>query len=291
MKRLGDRTVLVTGSPNTLVISDGDGGVLVVDPGIGEGRGRLIAEAAGGRRVEVVLTHGHTDHLAAARELGARVVAAHRLCIPLVESSVARRALVYGGLVSAKTAAMPMVELRVHRVLEWGERIADGVYAVGLPGHTPGHTGVLVEDDAVLAAGDAVVGERVLQRYGIPFALDARMWVESISAIERLVEKGYTLVPGHGPIVRGERALQMLEANRSAVRRARELLLEMLKEPLTREEAAYRLTVQLTRSEPGPRQLLLNSVIVSSLLAWLEEEGLVEPVATEHGVAWRRVRK
>ncbi len=290
-RRLGDRTVLVPGSPNTLIVETGEG-VLVVDPGIGEGRGRLIREAAGGGRVEVVLTHGHTDHLAATVELDARVVAAHRLCIALVESSATRRALVYGGLVSAKTAAMPMVELRVHRVLEWGERVEDGVYAVALPGHTPGHTGVLVEDDGVVAAGDAVVGERVLQRYGIPFALDARGWVESLSRLERLVERGYTVVPGHGPIASGERALQMIEANRSAMERAKRLLSELIStEPMTAAEAAYRLTVRLSRSEPSVRQLLLNETTVTSLLAWLEEEGLAEPVATERGVVWRAARK
>ena len=292
LKKLSDRVYVLTGSPNTLIILSGGDEALVVDPGIGEGRGEAIRgalEKLGAGRASVVLTHGHSDHLAAAEGLGG--VTASRLCVTLVESSVARRALVYGGLVSESFAAMPLVELRVDRVVEPGEKITGPVSTIALPGHTPGHMGVVDEESLVLAAGDAILGERVLERYAVPFASDIRGWFESLSRIEELARAGYTIVPGHGPIVSGERALQMIEANRSAVERVRRWVLETLEaRELTLEALAYRATVELSKARVTPRQVYLNRTSLASLLAWLEEENLVEPVVTEEGVAWRRRR-
>ncbi len=286
-RRLGDRLYLIPGSPNTLYYAEGRG--LLVDPGIGEGRGEALAEMLGGR-VDVVLTHGHTDHLAAAPSV-ARSVAAHRLCVTLVESMDARKALVYGGLVSDSFASMPRVELRVFHAFDWGEELAPGVYTVALPGHTPGHTGVLFEEEGVVAVGDALVGEMVLKRYGLPYALDAKRWVESLGVIEGLVERGYTLVPGHGPVLRGDRALRVIEANREAVLRAKGLVEELVSTPRSLDELAVLVTRSVAGRSPSPRSVALNRVTVSSILAWLEDEGRVEPVVEGNRVAWRLARR
>ncbi len=282
-RRLGDRLYLVPGSPNTLVYL-GSVEPVYVDPGIGEGRGEWLASRYG--RGLVLLTHGHTDHLAEAPRV-ARVVAAHRLCVGLAESWALRASLVYGGLVSRGYAAMPPVEVRVHWVLDWGERILDAVYAIRLDGHTPGHTGYVFEDEGVVAVGDALVGERVVERYGLPYALDARRWLETLEAIRRLGERGYTVIPGHGPVLRGEKLEKTIEANRKAVEEAKRLVLEAVAEkPRTLDELALLVTQRLASIKPTPRNLSLNRVTVSSILAWLHEEGLVEPRVGGRGVEW-----
>ena len=291
---------LVQGSPNTLVKACG-GDVVVVDPGIGESRAEAVAaavrEIAGGepRRLVVVLTHGHTDHLAAApgllEALGGGEVAAPRLCVGLVEDTVVRRLVVYGGAVSEQLAAMPMVGLRVTRVLEPGEGLPCGARVVATPGHTPGHSVVVFEEDRVVAAGDAVLGERVLARFGVPFAAELPRWRRSLEeALLPLAEEGYTVVPGHGPVARGGRAAAMIKANMEAVDRVTGYVLRVLGDrgPLTLDKLAYMATVELGAAEPTPRQLLLNRTALASVLAELEREGKAEPVATEDGPAWRR---
>ncbi len=291
LKSLSSRVYVLTGSPNTIIVSLGEESI-VIDPGLGEGRTEAILESLrsiGSSRARVVLTHGHSDHLAATPGLGE--VIASRLCLSVVESSAARRALVYGGLVSDKFASMPLVELRVDRVVEPGEHIVDGISTVALPGHTPGHMGVVDEESMVLAAGDAILGENVLKRYAVPFALDVRGWVESLSRIEEMVRAGYTVVPGHGPIASGERALQMIEANRAAIERVRKWVLDVLDaRALPLDTLAYRATVELSRAKVTPRQVYINRTTLASLLSWLEEDNLVEAIVTEEGVAWRRRR-
>ena len=299
LRRVSGDVWLVQGSPNTLVKACG-GDVVVVDPGIGEGRAEAVAtavrEVAGGEpgRLLVALTHGHTDHLAAApgllEALGGEA-AAPRLCVGLVEDTVLRRLVVYGGAVSEQLAAMPMVGVRVSRVLEPGETLPCGARVVATPGHTPGHVAVVFEEERVVAAGDAVLGERVLARFGVPFAAELPRWRRSLEEVLLpLAEEGYTVVPGHGPVARGGRAAAMIRANVEAVDRVTSYVLRVLEErgPVTLDRLAYMATVELGAAEPTPRQLLLNRTALASVLAELEREGKAEPVATEEGPAWRK---
>ena len=292
VRRLGGDVYLVPGSPNTVVLRLA-GRVCVIDPGIGDGRAEAVRNAVesvsggGDAVVDVLLTHGHTDHLAAAEGLGYSRLMASWLCMGVVESVDVRFALVYGGRVSEALASMPPVQLKVTDIVEWGSKPCDGVEALASPGHTPGHTAYIV-DGEVVAAGDAVLGERVLARFGIPFAYDLRGWLERLEKLGELARAGYTIVPGHGPVARGRRAVALVEANRAAALRVREKVLELLKsKPMSAGELAVRLTGMLGSVELSPRQLALNRTTVVSVLWWLEDEGVVEPVVGDGGVLWR----
>ena len=297
LRKLGEGVYLAPGSPNTVIAVSGEE-VLVVDPGIGEGRGDALAAAikglAGGDAgIHIALTHGHTDHLAEAPRLASGFestrIHAPRFCVGLVEDTRLRRSLVYGGLVSGGLASMPMVSLRVDEPFEPGARLSLGSKAIGVPGHTPGSSVIVFEEAGVAAVGDAVLGERVLARFGIPFASDLRSWTESLGAILELVEAGYTIVPGHGPVARGGRARGLLEANRRASERVYAYVLRILRDhgPISLDRLAYMATRDLGEAEATPRQVLLNRTALSSVLAWLEEEGKVEAVVTDEGPAWR----
>ena len=149
--------------------------------------------------------------------------------------------------------------------------------------------GVVGKESRVVAAGDAVLGERVLARFGVPFAADLGGWMRSLEKkLRELAKEGYTTAPGHRPAARGRRAVSMVEANIATVERVRSFVLEKLREkPMTLDRLAYLATVSLGSAEPTPRQLLLNRTALASALALLEREGLVEAVVGEEGVAWR----
>ncbi|ABM80147.1 MBL fold metallo-hydrolase [Hyperthermus butylicus] len=293
LQKLSNRVYLLPGSPNTLIVLDNDK-AYVVDPGIGDGRTAAIAEALGRLRAElagIVLTHGHTDHLAAGLELvrpGVEVYA-HRYCVPLVESMEARFLLVYSGLVTAELASMPLVTLGVTSPFDWGHQLPAGMKTLDLHGHTPGHTGILLEEDHIAAAGDAVLGEKVLSRFGIPFASNLREWYERLPTLRELAEAGYTIVPGHGPVAGGSRARSMVEANMAAVERVYNYVLDKIREMggATVEKLTVMATRDLSAVEPTPRQLMLNRTAIHSILAWLHEEGKVEPIASDEGVVWK----
>ena len=293
LRRLRGNTYLLPGSPNTLLrLVEETGRVSVVDPGAASERAREVEEAVGevgGKPGPILLTHGHSDHVVTAKALGWRPVYAPRYCIAFVESLWARRLSAYGGLVALKHVAHEPAEIHVDYWVADGNPVP-GFRAVWLPGHTPGHTGYLAEEDGVAYVGDAVFGERVLERFGVPFAYDLKRFVETIEEkLMSLVDEGYAIVPSHGPVAEKGRARSMLEANAKRVYELKELVLDILSEkPMTLDQLVYEVTVRTARQEePGPRSLLLNRLPVMSLLAWLEEEERIEAAVSSTGVVWK----
>ncbi len=292
-RRLAGSTYLLPGSPNTLLrLVEETGRVSVVDPGASSDRARDIEEAVksiGGSPGPIILTHGHSDHVVTAKALGWRPVYAPRYCIAFVESLWARRAIAYGGLVSLKHIAHEPAEIQVdYWVMD--RNPVPGFRAIWLPGHTPGHTGYVNDEDRIAYVGDAVFGEKVLERFGIPFAYDLKTFVETIEKrISKLVSEGYTIVPSHGPVTEGGGAKALLEANVRKVLELKELVLSILSEkPMTLDKLTVELTERVAKLEElKPRSLLLNRVPVMSLLAWLEEEGRIEAAVSSEGVVWK----
>ncbi len=98
VRRLRRDIYLVTGSPNTLVVVEGDHG-FIVDLGFDEKHGhetiRYFEEKHSVREFTLVFTHAHPDHIGAAVNLPYEKLV-HRLELSVAESSVLRETLIYG---------------------------------------------------------------------------------------------------------------------------------------------------------------------------------------------------
>lgn len=103
---------------------------LVIDPGA---EAETIRRACGGKRIAaILLTHGHFDHIGAAKDLMAAdtVLAVHRLDVPLLSDPQANVSWMLGRSVTAPAPT---------RLLEEGDEVeAAGMTLRVL--HTPGHT-------------------------------------------------------------------------------------------------------------------------------------------------------
>ncbi len=292
-RRLGEASWLLPGSPNTIVVSEGDE-AWIIDPGIGDGRDEYIKaflKEKGLVLKGVLLTHGHTDHIAVTPRIlsGETKVCAHKLCLGLIESLDLRFNLVYGGVVSKGFASMPPVTLKLTDVLSWGQKVNDVIETIDLHGHTPGHTGFIVKDGNVVVAGDSILGERVLERFGLPFASDIKSWYENLDKLKELANEGYIVIPGHGPVAEGKRAISMIDKNISAVEKAYKYVYYILKEKggLTAEKLSVIVTENLSKATLTPRQAFLNRTTLISLLKWLEEDGKVKASVGKEGVFWK----
>lgn len=65
-------------------------------------------------------------------------------------------------------------DLTVSGLVKPGDKIGT-IEAIALPGHTFGHLGYCI--DGVLYAGDAVFGDPVLAKYGVPYLMDIDLFV------------------------------------------------------------------------------------------------------------------
>jgi len=137
---------------NCYVVSGDEGGdAIIIDPGGSAGSIKEHVESSGVRPVLIVLTHGHSDHMAAAAELATEYgieVAMHGDDLDTLEMSVADAPM--WGLGNPDN-------INVARSLAAGDMIEFG----GMSGkvlHTPGHTkgGISILFDGAVFVGDTL---------------------------------------------------------------------------------------------------------------------------------------
>jgi cyclase len=102
---------------------------------------------------------------------------------------------------------LPDVTIADSAVVHLGSR-AVGIHHPGRPAHTAGDLAVTVPDAGVLFAGDLVfAGLTPLVFMGsVAGALEALDWLEAFGA--------EVVVPGHGPVLRGQQIASVLDAHR-----------------------------------------------------------------------------
>lgn len=177
-----------------------------------------------GRPRGIVLTHGHFDHVSAAKDLAERwdtFIYAHPGEFPFLTG---KREYpppdfsVGGGLMSLLSPLYPRGPIQLSdRLRPLGEGIDDVLpewTVVHTPGHTPGHVSFFRSVDRVLIAGDAFCTtkpesffEAALSQspelHGPP-AYFTSDWVAAAASIEKLADLEPAVVaPGHGKPISG----------------------------------------------------------------------------------------
>ena len=252
------------------------GDAVLIDTGASPDAGRRVLKLVkehGWNVKWIVNTHCHADHIGGNHFIQKRTecrIAASPLeafCIEHTEFetnwlwSAAAPRVIQNNFMMAEPS-------QVAQLLAPGEELAGfGLRAADLAGHSHGQIG-LMTPDGVFFTGDAVIAERVLSKYGIPFVADSVKMLDTFDRLETLTADLF--VPSHGEVCTDIRPL--VQVNRECVLKLREELLDLCAEPLTRDE----ITAALARShsiEIDLAQYVLTVSAVSALLTPLVNEG------------------
>jgi len=165
---------------------------ILLDTGFAElDRPNLLAalEEKGLRPRAVLGSHSHNDHSGSSRYLqqlyGTEVIL-HQVEAAIVSDYSLMTVAYAPATIADSRRHFSELLLQADRTFRWedGDVEIDGARfgVVPLPGHTPGHTGIITPDD-VLYVGDAVLAEPVLKSAKLPSTRD---WAEDIASKERI---------------------------------------------------------------------------------------------------------
>ncbi len=284
-------TYYVRGSPSSIAYLDGDT-LYIIDPGHGGGKvkslNKLIKDLSPQRKIAVI-THYHSDHL----EVIARKpslfndVIASKTDSPAIENPGIRVALTFGYPLDPDYAyergLLPFraPPVKVTRTIECGESIGP-LRTVHLPGHTPGQIGVITPD-GVFYAADSVFGQKVLERYQLPYHSDT---CTAMQTLENMLNLDWeVLVPGHGPIVERGDGEKLILRNKMELENAINALLLNLKEEKTLADLLEVFVNAEKAGGPGLYMLLEQSM--KGMLSCLYRQGKVNATLRKEGLMWR----
>jgi glyoxylase-like metal-dependent hydrolase (beta-lactamase superfamily II) len=185
---------------NCYVIVNADGKALIVDPGSdGEGLVALI-DTLGVTPVAIVNTHAHYDHI------GAVAALQEKFGIPFYlhgdDAKLMKQANIYKILFESKTSIKVPEFDRNLAELGGDELVLEGfvVRVVRTPGHTPGSTCLIVDNN--LFSGDTLLPGGP-GRTDLPGG-DKNKLALTLESLRQL-DAGYLVHPGHGkPFTLGE---------------------------------------------------------------------------------------
>ena len=276
---LGSGVHVLRGAVNCALVET-ERGLLAVDTGLDRGSANRIVRAAEELRrpvVAILNTHAHADHHGGnahlVRRLGIPVYA------PAVEEAVIREpryepVYLYGGAapVSALTSKFLQAEPSpVNHVVRPGERVEiDGraLEIVDLAGHSLAQIGVRAGD--VLLAADGFFGRESLEKHGVPYLVDAGIWMQTLRSLA--ATDAAWMVPGHGDPLEDPR--ETLQLNLRVLDDAMSWLRDRFRRgPARTEDLLVEFAGAMGMRLADPPSYVLNRAAMLGFLSTLDREG------------------
>ena len=287
LRHIRGNTYIIPGSPTTLVYINGSN-AWVVDPGLEDSRGLALCNLLKSKGLAlkgVILTHSHADHIGALSSIRAFSYAPEvEAC--LIKSRILRHLITYGYYQpkSHHIGLFDAPDIKVDKAFKPGERIGP-FKTFPLIGHSVNQCGVETPDRVAYVA-DALFGDQLIEKVGIPFYLDYSKAIESIEFIEQNLIEDIVIV-SHGPILWDKQRIhKIVELNLSRLSMLKDLVYKSLSEkPLSVEELTIKL-LKLLHVDPTPSNVVLSSQTVKSIIIELADQEYLKPEVIEEKIAW-----
>ena len=246
-----------------------NGEAVLIDSGNDSSAGRKLLRLAEENKWSVKLiinTHFHADHIGGNAFIQKRTdcsIAASAKEAPfIIFPEMEPEALWSGKAPKAISNKFLQAEpSNVTRILESDTVIEEfGLKIVPLPGHAHGQIGVMTPDGVFFTA-DAVISERILDKYGIPFTADycsAMLTFDELSSF-----KADYFVPSHGEIC--EDIAPLVDANRRCLISLKDEILEICIKPSTRDGIVGKLASQHELEMNISQYVLIYSALAAIL--------------------------
>lgn len=284
---------VVPGSPATLIVRCDDSNWLV-DPGMGNERFNILADVLSKMNIyeySILVSHTHYDHIEVLPHFRGRRIYVSESEYSQLISPLVREHATYGfnplpRLMGLQRLVVPSEDVSVFS-LRVNSRLGC-LELLDLSGHSPGLTGFILDD--VVFVGDALFGDVLLKRVGIPYHVDAFKSLKILNEVlGELSDKGFDAVLSHGPVVRSLKFKELVNLNIQRL----EHIVKLLSDELSIGGSIEELTVRVLKKlevDVNASNVYLSCATISSIISKLYEDDVVEHLISNEGVEWRLVK-
>lgn len=254
--------------PNVGIVV-GSKATLVIDPGLGRRNGETVlkevAKVSRNTELYIASTHYHPEHTTgyAAFPASAKYIDSFTQEKEFEQNGMqmvrafAKRSSVTAELLKDAARRPAAITFDRDYTLDLGG-VQVKFVLVG-PTHTRGDTGLLVEEDRVLFAGDVVMNESFLAATDVS---SIAAWLDAFDTFEAM--RPTTIVPSHGAVGTGA----LIGTNRALMQAIRSRAAALKAQGKSSDEAAAAIQAELTAAHPGwPRA---NGITAAARAAYAE---------------------
>lgn len=112
---------------------------------------------------------------------------------------------------------------------------------LALPGHTAGQIGIITPEN-ICFSGDAIFSEHIMGKYSLPNLFDIEASIATLNYIKQL-EADYFVISHMEKFISREEAFNLADTNLANIVMYQEQVLELLEQPLTREDLLENIAV------------------------------------------------
>ncbi|MBQ7966217.1 MAG: MBL fold metallo-hydrolase [Ruminococcus sp.] len=234
----------------------------------------------------IINTHAHADHIggnAYIQEKTGCDIFCSTIDRPFIEHPIINPLHIYGGYIPQEME---------HKFFLAKESVTKDISSTDFPselktydisGHSLGMIAIVTPDN-VAFVGDIVSSEEIIKKYGITYLLDIKKHLESLTFVENMSADKFIM--SHVETVDDIRPL--IKLNRDKLYEICDMILAMLKEPLTFEVLLQKLFYHY-ELRMSIRQNSLVGSTVRSYLSYLKNEGKVDVIIDDNLILWKTV--
>ena len=234
----------------------------------------------------IINTHAHADHIggnAYIQEKTGCDIFCSTIDRPFIEHPIINPLHIYGGYIPQEME---------HKFFLAKESVTKDISSTDFPselktydisGHSLGMIAIVTPDN-VAFVGDIVSSEEIIKKYGITYLLDIKKHLESLTFVENMSADKFIM--SHVETVNDIKPL--IKLNRDKLYEICDMILAMLKEPLTFEVLLQKLFYHY-ELKMSIRQHSLVGSTVRSYLSYLKNEGKVDVIIDDNLILWKTV--
>lgn len=280
LSKINGNTYFIKYATNIGVYTFKNKNCVVIDTGISNSSGRRIdgiLEKNNLKPKYIINTHHHLDHCGGNKYLcenhpGVVVCTSETTRVHFENPSI-ESAVIFSGHAPKELEVKKYP--RVDYTLDMGlNKFNDEKFIIiSLKGHSDDQIGIITPDK-VCFLGDCIFSNEILEKYSFPFLYNIGDSIETLHSLKE-IEADHFVISHAQEVLTKDELCRLVDDNLNNINNYKEQILELLSQPMTREELLENITV-LNGLFVNFRQYHFNFSTLSSFIAALYDNGLIK---------------